>query len=160
MVTNEEIKHAAIGAVVTILTSFVPLSPILGGAVAAYLHERDGPRIGALSGGIAAIPFVGFGLLLALLFGGVGLFGGLDVLAFGAVVILLFLFGLVFAVAISAILGGVGGWIGIYVLEETDLGHTRAAHTSDPHRESVEPSTADAEGQTEKSRPADDTREQ
>jgi uncharacterized membrane protein YbhN (UPF0104 family) len=126
MVTHEELTNAAIGAVVTILTSFVPFSPILGGAVAGYLHGRDGPKVGAISGAIAAIPFVGFGLLFVFFFGGIGLFGGLDALAFGVFVLLFVIVALVFAVAITVVLSGAGGWIGIYVLEETDLGRTPA----------------------------------
>lgn len=54
--------HALLGAVVTAVTSFVPFSPILGGAVAGYLQERGtgvGARVGAVSGIIAALPLAG-----------------------------------------------------------------------------------------------------
>jgi hypothetical protein len=124
MITNEELKNAAIGAVVTVLTSFVPLSPILGGAVAGYLHGQDGPKVGAISGGIASIPFVGMGLLFVFFFGGLGLFGGLDAFAFGVFMLLFAIVVLAVAVAITVALGALGGWIGIYVLEETDVGRS------------------------------------
>jgi|GEM_PF-263150 len=51
--------NALIGAVVTVVTAFLPFSPVLGGAVAAYLEggDRDrGLKTGAVSGIIASVP--------------------------------------------------------------------------------------------------------
>ncbi len=62
--------NALIGAVVTVVLSVLPFSPLLGGGVAGYLQkgdDRTGVRVGALSGAFAAIPVVA---LLVLLLGG------------------------------------------------------------------------------------------
>jgi len=110
----DTITLATIGAVVTILTSFVPLSPILGGLVSGYLGEGDGAggaRIGAFTGLVAAIPFALLGLFLLggvaiaaaeLGLGGLGVFVGLA---------------LVFSIGVGAAylvgLGALGGYIGV-----------------------------------------------
>jgi hypothetical protein len=85
----DSITLATIGAVVTIVTSFVPLSPILGGLVAGYLQDGDGvdgARTGAYAGLAAAVPFALLGLFLLggiaiatleLGLGGLGVFVGL-----------------------------------------------------------------------------------
>jgi hypothetical protein len=57
MGNDNRLVHAAIGAVVTIVTAFLPFSPILGGGVAAYFgdaNKNEGLRIGAVSGAIGA----------------------------------------------------------------------------------------------------------
>ncbi|WP_416838884.1 DUF5518 domain-containing protein [Haloferax sp. DFSO52] len=59
--------HALLGAVVTFFTAIIPFSPILGGAVAGYLHAEGtdrGIRVGAVSGLIASLPLVAIFLLL------------------------------------------------------------------------------------------------
>lgn len=118
---GDTLLNAVIGAVVTVLTSFVPVSPVIGGAVAGYLQRRDGLSVGALSGVLAAIPLVAlFGLLLTFFGVFLGFGAPTELLAFGA----LGLFGLllVFAVLvlISALLGALGGLLGVYIYEETD----------------------------------------
>jgi len=63
-------QRGYIGAVATIGLSFTGISPVLGGALAAYLDGGDtenGLRVGALSGGIASLPVAAF-LAIALLF--------------------------------------------------------------------------------------------
>jgi thiol:disulfide interchange protein len=53
--------HALLGAVVTVVTAVVPFSPIIGGAVAGYLHDEGtsrGTRVGLVSGVIASIPLL------------------------------------------------------------------------------------------------------
>lgn len=53
--------HALLGAVVTVVTAVVPFSPLLGGAVAGYLHDEGpsrGTRVGLVSGIIASIPLL------------------------------------------------------------------------------------------------------
>lgn len=99
--------NAVLGAAVGALLSFVPFSPLLGGAVAGYLQggdERVGAKVGAAAGVLAALPLVA--LLLA-----VGLFVPVGPDAGGAVAALLFvlvalLFGAVYVVGLSA----AGGW--------------------------------------------------
>lgn len=55
--------NGLIGAVVTVILSFTVVSPIVGGAVAGYLEKTDGVRVGAISGGIAVLPLLLFGVL-------------------------------------------------------------------------------------------------
>jgi hypothetical protein len=140
MVTNEELRNAAIGAVVTIATSFTGVGPVLGGAVASYLHGRDGARIGALSGVLSSVPMVLLGIPLLLIVGLILGVGG-DLFAFSILGMIVIVVGLGFAVGITVVLSTFGGWIGIYVLEETDLGRspTTASTSEDEATEATEP---------------------
>ena len=119
---SDSTLHALIGAVVTVVFSFVPFSPVLGGGVAAYLNDADtddGVRIGARSGLIATIPLLLLGLIAFAIFGlfaiggpggggmGVGL-GGLFVLLLVGVV----------AVAYTVGLSALGGYLGAYFVDE------------------------------------------
>ncbi len=59
MSTDNTLLNAVIGAIATFGLSFTGISPVLGGALAAYLEggdTGDGLRVGALSGLIAALP--------------------------------------------------------------------------------------------------------
>lgn len=60
--TPNTLLNAVLGAAVTALTAFfVPLSPVLGGAIAGYLEgagANSGLKVGALSGAIALIPLL------------------------------------------------------------------------------------------------------
>ena len=118
---SDSTLHALIGAVVTVVFSFVPFSPVLGGGVAAYLNDADtsdGVRIGALSGLIATIPLLLLGLIAFAIFGlfaiggpggggmGVGL-GGLFVLLLVGVV----------AAAYTVGLSALGGYLGAYFVD-------------------------------------------
>lgn len=100
--------NALLGAFVSAVTSFVPLSGILGGGVAGYLQTDDnwsGALVGALSGLLLAIPVV--------VVAGVLLFG---LAAEGLAVFALFgLFLLLFALAFSIGLSAIGGAIGSYL---------------------------------------------
>ena len=115
---------ALLGAVVSAVASFVPFSPVIGGGVAGYLYggsREDGLRVGAVSGAIAAIPVI---LLVGLVFGGIGFFTIVED-AFRATV---FFVGLLLVVtllvaAFSAGLSAVGGYLGVYVREETKNGN-------------------------------------
>lgn len=111
--------NAIVGAVVTLVASFVPLSPILGGIVAGYLQRGErtaGARVGGLAGLVAAVPIVL--LFVSLIVGLVGVsteFGaGVEasfitaVLAVGALISVLYL------IALSAI----GGYLGVYLYDE------------------------------------------
>ena len=120
---GDTLLNALIGAVVTVVLSFTGFSPLLGGGVAGYLQrgERsDGLRVGALSGAIAAIPF----LLLFGLFGGFVFTGSMMGPGMGlpGATALVFVFGIVFALAWSIALSAVGGYLGVYLATETDLG--------------------------------------
>jgi hypothetical protein len=109
---DDSLVHALIGAVVTVVLSFTGLSPIIGGAVAGYLHKDDGLRVGAISGGIASIP-----LALILLVGATFLAFVPDLLAAGAgllVVVLIF----VILAGITVALSAIGGIVGVYLAEE------------------------------------------
>jgi hypothetical protein len=119
------LTNAFVGAVVTVVVSFVPFSPVLGGAVAAYLQKGDGNeslRVGAISGVMAAAPLV---LIITFVFG----FLSLIPLAEGEPVatgffwlILLFSAGviLVYSVGLSA----AGGFVGHVILEREDRRET------------------------------------
>lgn len=125
--------NALIGAVVTtVLGGFVPLVPVLGGGVAAYLEGGDrnaGVKVGAISGLIALIPFILLVLLAASILStmgmgmGFGMFGADGMMiGFGAGVGLFMLFvalifGLIYIVGLSI----VGGWLGNYVRHDTDI---------------------------------------
>ncbi|MFB6074072.1 MAG: DUF5518 domain-containing protein [Haloarculaceae archaeon] len=125
MAEGDTLPNALIGAVVTVLTAgFLPFSPLLGGAVAGYLEGGDraaGTRVGLYAGLVALIPALVFGTLIAGVFGamfiGVNPWGtvagslGLVALFFGLV------FGLIYFVGFSA----VGGYLGNYLRNDTDL---------------------------------------
>ncbi len=104
--------NALIGAVVTIVTAFLPFSPVLGGAVAAYLSDADtgdGVRIGAISGAIATIPMILVGFLFVSIF----LFGH----APGGFAVFLFVLGVI-VVLYTAGLSALGGYVGAYIADE------------------------------------------
>lgn len=111
--------NALIGAVVTVVVSFVPFSPVIGGGVAGYLQHgsrEEGVKVGAISGVIATIPVVLGVLLIASVFtivpsgtGGLGLAVGGLVLA-----LVVFLLAGIYTVG----LGAVGGYLGAYLAEE------------------------------------------
>jgi hypothetical protein len=106
--------NALLGAVVTIVLSFVPFSPVLGGGVAGFLQGTDrraGLRVGAVSGAVASIPILLVLLAIAafvpvgVAVGDVGL--GLPILA---ILILLTMF--VLTIVYGAGLGALGGYVG------------------------------------------------
>lgn len=131
MAEGDTFMNAVIGAVVTAILSFTGFSPLLGGMAAGYLQKGEpagGVRVGALSGALATLPF----LLLFFVFSGFlftgsmmgrgmggGMGGGMGVSG-GFVVVLLsgFVFALVWSVGLSAI----GGYLGVYIATETDVG--------------------------------------
>ncbi|MDG5758005.1 DUF5518 domain-containing protein [Natronococcus sp. A-GB1] len=104
--------NAVLGGVVGIVLSFVPLSPVLGGAVAGYLEggdTDDGLRVGALAGLVVLLPLsvIGFFLLFLLGFG-----------ANSAVLGLLGLVALLFVTIYTVGLSALGGVIGVYAESE------------------------------------------
>jgi hypothetical protein len=127
---GDTLLNALVGAAVTVVLSFVGVSPLLGGAVAGYLQRgdrMDGARVGAISGVLASIPFL---LLLFLALGFLGVVTGLPLgpEAFGASLIGLVVvgFALFVALAWSVGLSAVGGYLGVYVAEETEAGRSAA----------------------------------
>ena len=105
------VLNAVIGAVVTVVLSVTMFSPILGGAAAGYLEKRDGLRVGAISGAIASLPILLFGVLAMVFF---GLFA-LQASVFFLVLLLVgFPFVLLYVVGLSAL----GGILGVYLAEE------------------------------------------
>lgn len=111
---SQHARHAAVcGAAVTALLSFLPFSQVFGGGVAAYL-DRPGSgrsiRNGALSGVLAAVPAV-----VILAFVTVGVFTGLSGLgetSLRTLSVVVMTGSAVFAIAFSAGLGGLGGYVG------------------------------------------------
>ncbi|MFC7154173.1 DUF5518 domain-containing protein [Halomarina halobia] len=103
--------NAVIGAALTLLTAFVPLSPLLGGGVAGYLHRETrevGARVGALSGVLAAVPLF---LVASRLW-------PITAAGFSAAFVGAFAVGLVALVAAYAVgLGALGGYVGSHVAE-------------------------------------------
>jgi hypothetical protein len=98
------------------VTSFVPFSPILGGAVSGYLHGSDGSggaKVGAYAGLVAAIPFtiLGLSLLGGLLVAAVEL--GLGSLGLFVAVAMIFsiLVSMTYLVGLSAL----GGYFGVKI---------------------------------------------
>ena len=113
--TPDTTFNALIGGVVTAATAmFVPLSPVLGGAVAGYLEggETDaGLKVGALSGLVALVPLL---LLVPVVLLFVPVFGPRG--AFGVLLVAVFAFLLVAAYTVG--FGALGGALGAYLERE------------------------------------------
>ena len=116
---GDTLINALIGAVVTIVTSFVPFSPILGGGVAAWLEKGDrteGTKVGALSGALISL------LLLPLLF--IGLV--LAPIDFGFTFVIM-LFVVTFGAAYLIGFGALGGYLGAYIREEHESSNSESS---------------------------------
>ena len=114
---SKRLTNALIGAVVTVVTSFVPFSPVLGGAVAGYLQRGDneeGATVGAISGSFVAIPLAILGTLFAAIVTIVPEGGGAGVGLFALVFLTILLVSSVYSVAFSAL----GGVLGAYLARE------------------------------------------
>lgn len=125
---RSSLANQLIGAAVTVVASFLPFSPVLGGAVTGYLEANSGRDVdveggawsGAVSGLIASVPlaFVVFLVVgVASLLMGLG-FGWLPA-ASVAVLAVFVLFLLFLLVMYTVFLGALGGAIGVYVASET-----------------------------------------
>lgn len=130
--------NAIIGAVVTVVTSFVPISPVIGGAVAGYLQKgsrREGLKVGVLSGLLASLPIL---FILSLVFGGLSLaaFAGGEIggsVLFGMILLVSIGFVILVVVGLSAL----GGYVGVALAErERGAGVRQRAdvRTSEPAR--------------------------
>lgn len=104
--------NAILGAVVTGLLSFIPVSPILGGAVSGYVHRKQASgvtTVGALSGLFAALPLVAIMIFLT-----VGLtsgFASAGVGGVGIVVVFAMVIAMLVLLVFSVGLGGIGGYL-------------------------------------------------
>lgn len=107
------VRNGLIGGVVAVVLTAVPLSTLLGGAVAGYLDRqagRDGVVAGAIAGVVAAVPY---------LLGGVYLAIGTDIAIPGprvgappaVLIVAATVFMTVYAVGLSALGGVVGGCV-------------------------------------------------
>lgn len=108
--------NAIVGAVATVVLSFVPFAPVLGGLVSGYLQGgdgRDGMRVGAYAGLVASLPMV---VLFVFLAGGFVLVGTeLGLGLSGVFVGLILLFALLVVVAYMVALSALGGYLGVSV---------------------------------------------
>ncbi|MFA9425757.1 DUF5518 domain-containing protein [Natronorubrum sp. A-ect3] len=104
---------AVLGAVTTVVLSFVPVSPAFGGALAGYLERGESDRtvsVGALAGLLPMLPLL---LILLFVFGGL-LSGLLAIEQVGNAIVIgaaLLFSGLLIA-TIGAGLGALGGYVG------------------------------------------------
>ncbi len=156
--TDSRLLNAIIGAVVTFVLSFTVASPILGGAVAAWLQNGDqseSVRIGALSGVIALVPILIF-VPFIFLFGIVGGIGGAGFAFFFFAFI--FVFAAVFVVGLSAL----GGYIAYYLMQDRRVPEPPRFNEGRRDQRSSRPprQPADGDRQSEPPRqPADDRSE-
>lgn len=111
---SSPVINAIIGAVTGIILSFIPLSTLLGGAVAGYLEggeQTNGLRVGAYAGFIMLIPFVLFGVFFMFFLG----FGaGNAPIGFGVMAFVMLIIGALYTVGLSV----VGGYLGVYLKNE------------------------------------------
>lgn len=104
--------HAVIGGVATVVLSFLPFSPIIGGGIAGYLeHQVTGKSIGVggLAGFLSMIPVISI-----LTFVTIGLFAGffsIHETGLGIVMTLIMFLVLLFVAAYGAGLGALGGFV-------------------------------------------------
>lgn len=118
---SSRLSPAVVGAAVTLLTSFAPFSPVLGGGAASWLSkstEREGAYVGALSGLLASLvfaPLLLFGLAIAVFDGGFTFLLMVAVTLVGALYFVLF--------------SALGGHLGALVREDRNDGRV-----DDPQR--------------------------
>jgi len=125
MTEGDTLTNALVGAVATvILTPFIPLAPLAGGAVSGYLQDGrsdDGLRVGAISGAIALVPVILFSFLVITIMGSIlAGFGGPGAAlgGFGTfLIVVVVLFAAIYVVGLSLL----GGWIGNYLKVEADV---------------------------------------
>ncbi len=120
---HDTLLNAVIGVVASIVLSFIPLSPALGGAVAGYLQggsRSEGLRVGAISGMLSLLAGAVFFGLFILGFGVFYLGSGAPGV-FGAAGILFFIVAAVISALYTVGLSAVGGWIGNYAKYELDI---------------------------------------
>lgn len=116
---GDTLLNAVIGAVASVVLSFLPFGIVLGGAIAGYLQGaakdyREGATVGAIAGLLAMIPVVGLLFLLGSVF---PLFAGFDPRVVGSVVLLATI---AFVTTAVYFIGGgaLGGALGAYLVDE------------------------------------------
>jgi len=103
LVIDDRYVLAVVGAVVSAVASFVPFSPVVGGAVAGYVQRSgNGLRIGALAGAALAAPYA---LLLVFLAGGAF---AVNAGTIGLLIVAM----LALSTAITVVLSAIGGYAG------------------------------------------------
>lgn len=111
---SNAIMNALIGGAVTAITAFlIPLSPLVGGAIAGYLQgatEGNGIKFGALSGAIALVP------LLVIVPLGLFFFVLRPIAAASVFFIATLAIGFLAVYTIG--LGALGGLLGVYLYDE------------------------------------------
>lgn len=111
--TSDYLAYALLGAVVSGVTSFIPLSGVIGGGLAGYLERGESERtssVGAASAVLMSAPFLVIGLFAA-----AGLVAGFIAIGdrgFGAIVGAAVIVGELFSLGIAMAIGAAGGWIG------------------------------------------------
>jgi len=121
---GETLLNALVGATVTVVLSVIVISPLLGGGAAGYLQQGtrgSGAKVGAISGVIAAIPFLLFLVLVFGFFGGSMLGGGAG-LPGGIELVVVFLVLLPFLLVWNVGLGAGGGYLGASLRGEPGTG--------------------------------------
>lgn len=113
---GDTILNAVIGAVASVVLSFLPFGIVLGGAIAGYLQGEpndyaEGAKVGALAGLLAFLPVLG----IIFLIGGALPFFPLEFAALGLVV---FLFVLLLGGVYFIGGGALGGAVGAYFVDE------------------------------------------
>lgn len=103
--------NAFVGAAVSVVTAFLPFSPVVGGAVAGYLERQNGASVGALSDVIAAIP------LALVIFLATSLFVVVPDPAAGGIFLFISV-AVVLASLYTIALGALGGFVGVYLADE------------------------------------------
>lgn len=102
------LANALLGAFITGLTSFIPLSGLLGGGVAGYLESDDswsGAIVGVAVGALTAAPIAAVTLAIAMGF----VAEGMAVWGLGLAVAILF--AVAFAIGLAAIGGAIGSYL-------------------------------------------------
>lgn len=123
--------HALLGGVVTVVTSMIPFSPLIGGGVAGYLHNGGtgrGMRVGGVSGAIASLPLAAMFFFMFTIMS----FGTLATGEFAGPIFVIMLIGavLLFAALYMVGLGALGGYLGAAYAESKD--RDRASDNSGP----------------------------
>lgn len=102
------VSNSLLGAVVTVVLSFIPVSAVIGGGVAGYF-QRSGPLAGLQAGLLAGV-IVALPLLIILGTFALGLFSA-GLVVVGTVVLVGLFLALLYSVGLSAIGGYVGGYL-------------------------------------------------